>query len=78
MSVKDWCLHLVMDHHKIAELSNPMVSQNAATKNYVDGQGNLRMAKVGDTMTGNLSLGGNLVKYISLPVSDNDMKAYLN
>ena len=69
-----------LNGYHINNLVDPIRQQDVATKNYVDGQGNLRMAKVGDTMTGNLLMGSNRVTDVSLPVSDNDVtnKAYLN
>lgn len=45
-----------MDSRQIVNLLDPTGAQHAATKNYVDTKAGERVAKAGDTMTGNLSL----------------------
>ena len=45
-----------MGGHSIVGVANPVNAQDAATKNYVDTSDATKVAKAGDTMTGNLSL----------------------
>ena len=47
------------DLAKIVDLADPTLAQDAATKNYVDTQDALQVTKAGDSMSGNLAMGGN-------------------
>ena len=46
----------------LTDVVDPISSQDAATKNYVDAKDALKVYKAGDSMTGDLVMGGNLVK----------------
>lgn len=47
------------DLAKIVDLADPTAAQDAATKNYVDTQDALQVTKAGDSMSGDLAMGGN-------------------
>lgn len=49
---------LSMSGNGIVSLAYPIASQDETTKKYVDGQGNLQVARTGDTMRGALSMSG--------------------
>jgi hypothetical protein len=53
---------LYMGGFKIANLADPVSSQHASTKYYTDNADNLRVLKSGDTMSGNLNMGGNWIQ----------------
>ncbi|KAH3781985.1 hypothetical protein DPMN_159896 [Dreissena polymorpha] len=50
--------HINMDNHTLINVSDPANAQDAATKHYVDHRA---VSKSGDTMTGNLNMGGRSV-----------------
>ena len=58
--------------NKIMNVVDPTDAQHAATKNYVDTQDALKVSKAGDSMSGNLAMGGNQVIGLGAPVNAND------
>jgi len=64
--------YLIMGHSRITSLANPNRTQDTATKIYVDGDGNLRMAKIGDTMSGVLAMSGSKITDLANPTSSQD------
>ena len=52
---------LDMGANQVVSVGDPTGPQDAATKNYVDAQGEQHVLKAGDTMTGDLAMIGNLV-----------------
>lgn len=55
---------------KIANLSNGTNPQDAINKQQMDDGDNLRLLKGGDTMTGGLNMGGNIITNLPYPSSD--------
>ena len=53
-----------MTGNTLTNVSNPVIDQDVATKNYVDTN---KVSKSGDTMTGHLNMSGNLI--IGLPTT---------
>jgi len=56
----------------IINLTSPTNAGDAATKGYVDTADALKVAKAGDTMSGNLAMGGNKVTGLGAPSSTSD------
>ena len=48
-----------LNNNKLTNVTDPGSNQDAATKNYVDTQDALQVTKAGDSMSGNLAMGGN-------------------
>jgi len=48
-----------LNSNKLTNVTDPGSNQDAATKNYVDTQDALQVTKAGDSMSGNLAMGGN-------------------
>jgi len=63
---------VLMNSNTIANIEEPTNLQDAATKNYVDVNDNLRILKAGDTMSGNLNLNNNSITNIATPVNAGD------
>ena len=57
---------------KLLNLANPAANQDAATKDYVDTQDALKVAKAGDTMSGALDMGTNKITNLDTPTSSSD------
>ena len=55
---------------KIANISNGTNPQDAINKQQMDDADNLRVSKAGDTMTGGLNMGGNIITNLPYPSSD--------
>ena len=56
---------LDVDTFWVVSVGDPTDPQDAATKNYVDAQGKQHVLKVSNTMTGELTMSGNLVSGLS-------------
>ena len=61
---------LNMNNNTISNLPNPVNSQEAATKAYVDTNDLLRVMKSGDTMTGVLNMSGNNITGLPTSITD--------
>ena len=71
---------LAMGSNKITGLGTPTAGTDAATKTYVDGVGDTKLALAGGTMTGNIVMGSNKVTSTATPTTDDDLtrKAYVD
>jgi len=61
-----------MNSNAIANVKDSANAQDAATKNYVYTNNNLRVLKAGDTMSGNLNLTNNSITNLATPVNAGD------
>jgi hypothetical protein len=57
---------------KITDVAAPTNANDATNKSYVDTADALKVAKAGDTMSGNLAMGGNRVTGLADPASNQD------
>lgn len=69
-----------MGGFKLTNIADGTLAQDAVSKSQMDTADGLRVAKAGDTMSGNLAMGGNLVTGLGAPVAANDAvrKAYVD
>ena len=63
---------LAMVCSRITGVTDPNRNQDAATKNYTDGQSSLRVARTCDTMSGALDMGGSKITELADPTSSQD------
>ena len=69
-----------LNNNPLTEVANPTNAQDAATKNYVDTNDALKLAKAGDSMTGVLAMGTNKVTGVGDPTAAQDAatKSYVD
>ena len=69
-----------LNNNPLTEVANPTNAQDAATKNYVDTNDALKLAKAGDSMTGVLAMGTNKVTGVGNPTAAQDAatKSYVD
>ena len=69
-----------LNNNPLTEVANPTNAQDAATKNYVDTNDALKLAKAGDSMTGALAMGTNKVTGVGDPTAAQDAatKSYVD
>ena len=69
-----------LNNNPLTEVADPTNAQDAATKNYVDTNDALKLAKAGDSMTGALAMGTNKVTGVGDPTAAQDAatKSYVD
>ena len=69
-----------LNNNPLTEVADPTNAQDAATKNYVDTNDALKLAKAGDSMTGVLAMGTNKVTGVGDPTAAQDAatKSYVD
>ena len=72
--------HPTLNNNPLTEVADPTNAQDAATKNYVDTNDALKLAKAGDSMTGALAMGTNKVTGVGDPTAAQDAatKSYVD
>lgn len=72
LQVKPGTTSFSASNENIKDVVDPVDPQDAATKNYVDTNDALKLAKAGDTMSGALAMGGNKVTGLGAPTASAD------
>jgi len=71
---------VILNSNSITNVKDPINLKDAATKNYVDVNDNLRILKAGDTMSGTLNMNNNSITNLSNPQNNGDAvnKSYVD
>jgi len=71
---------VILNSNFVTNVKDPINAQDAATKNYVDVNDNLRILKVGDTMSGTLNVNNNSISNVKDPQNNGDAgnKSYVD